>query len=402
MKISFPKISLFDSCCGKMGLTQSSTPADPAVPSAQLDRSSVENSSSNGVQTDAGVDLRPNEEELKEKVIESLEESLEEERSLAVQAQVHLHEEQERVRKLSKQLDIEIRKVRQAQHSYQQVQERLVHEKEQKRKVDEKLRMANVLRLSDRQERKELETDRNRYRNIVHDLTSKRLLAGGTNIQAAFPTLLEVLADIRRTLTVSVSEWIEEVSPMLDPNIALHDLLAQLFRVCQDVVKSQHGRFKSFFVGGAGAACKGSEPGMDESTASFMLRHMRHHYCTLFPVTGTPFKKACRGVISRLADGVKDRIRHLQVAPGLEKVIQEYLLILVGGLLQHPPVEFANDCGMENDFDPKLHADSIDGDDVGAGEKCIVVFPALMKEIEGEGLQPLNKKYILPLSLDDE
>lgn len=385
-----PKLSIFGFFFRRKGSTKSTQARQ-----LQLEGSSRDDGSNNGVQADNGAGLPdPKEKELARAI-----ENLKAERSLVEQTQELLLQEQEGRRKVTEQLAFATKMVGQTQESCDHTKERLAEETEQKRKVDEQLRTVEVLRLSDRQEKEELEADRDRYKAIVQDMTSKRLLAGGTNIQATFPTLLEVQADIRRTLTVSVSEWVEDASPELLPGITLQKLLTKLFSSCQDEVERYHGNFKTFFFGGAVAAYEGLEPNMDEATATFMRQHMRRHYRTLFPVADTPLQEVSRVVMARLAGDADPEagIRHL-VATGLETVIKEYLLILVGALLQHPPVEFANDCATEDVFDPKIHAESIDGDDVGAGDKCIVVFPALMADDRGgEGLQPLNKKYILPL-----
>ena len=367
-----------------------------------------EGSSNGGVRVDTGkktttVLPSPREEELTAAIA-----SLEVERSLVVETQKLLHREQEHRKRVSEQLAVANKAAALVKVRDHQAQERLAEEKKQKRKVDEQLRTVNVLRLSELEGKEELEADRDRYRAIVQDMTSKRLLAGGTNIQASFPTLLELQADVRRVLTISVSEWIEDASPVLDPGFTVQHLLAQLFHACRDVVDSHHTGIKAFFLGGAAAGAAARECcdeagviSMDEATESFMRQHMRRHYRTLFPVDGTPFQRACHGIISRLAatGGAVDtesRVRHL-VASGLEVVVQEYLVVMVGALLQHPPVEFGRDCGEEAVFCSQIHADSIDGDDVAAGDRCIVVFPALMAKAGKDGLQPLNNTYVLPL-----
>ena len=364
------------------------------------EQGNAEDGSGNRGQTDKRSELPTPTEERATKALEDLEA----ERSLVLRTQTLLRQEQEHRREISEQLAVANRRVARAEDSFHQAQERLAEEKEQRRSIDEQLRKVNVLRLSDRREKEELVVDRDRYKAIVQEMTSKRLLAGGTNIQAAFPTLLELQADIRKTLTVSVSGWIEDASPELPRGIDLQMLLAQLFCACQDVVGSYHRGFETFFVGGAEAAREGAETIMDEATASFMRQHMRRHYRTLFPVTGILLEKERRCIISKVASDRAVSVAQQEadvrcmVGTGLGEVVHEYLLILVAALLQHPSVEFATDCGMENVFDPTTHAESIDGDDVGAGDKCIVVFPALMiQEVGGDGMQPLNKKYILPL-----
>lgn len=83
----------------------------------------------------------------------------------------------------------------------------------------------------------------------------------------------------------------------------------------------------------------------------------------------------------------------------LDRVVAEYLPILVGATLQHPAVVFSYDCGTEQPYDPTVHAESIDGDAVQIGQMCLVVFPSLLVEREsGTGLQRLTKSYILPVA----
>ena len=78
-------------------------------------------------------------------------------------------------------------------------------------------------------------------------------------------------------------------------------------------------------------------------------------------------------------------------------MVAEYLTVLVGAALQHPAVAFSSDCGSVQVFDAVVHAESIDGAAVQAGQICLVVFPSLLVEREENlGLQPLNKPYILP------
>eukprot|EP00903_Cladosiphon_okamuranus_P013446 g12523.t1 len=377
-------------------------PAGSSARKPRLEAPSLQDGSSSGgtpTDSDNKTDLpNPTDEELAKAVA-----SVEEERRLVVETRALLCLEQERRRNVSEQLAAAHLSLGKARESYEHAQERLAEEQKQRRKVDEKLRTLNVLRKSDRQEKNELEADRDRYKSIVQDMMSKRLLAGGTNIQAAFPTLLELQKDIRRALTMSVSEWIEDSTSVLNLGITPQHLLPQLFHACQNVVESYHGDIKAFFMGGPGAdreGCDKADDIMDESTASDMRQHMRRHYRRLFPIEGIPFQKAFCGITSRLAGvdaGTEDRARRLAVS-GLENIVQVYLPIMVGVLLQHPTVRFAGNCGMETAFCPKIHADSLDGDDVAAGDKCIIVFPALMREVEeAEGHQPLTHAYILPL-----
>lgn len=82
----------------------------------------------------------------------------------------------------------------------------------------------------------------------------------------------------------------------------------------------------------------------------------------------------------------------------LDRVVAQYLPILVGATLHHSPVLFADDVGTVQRFDATIHAAFIDGDAVKIGQACFVVFPALVEERQGgQGLQLLSKSYVLPI-----
>ena len=247
--------------------------------------------------------------------------------------------------------------------------------------------------------------ERDRYRDILLSQQQKKLLASGTNIQAAFSTLLEIQANIKQIVTVTVSEWIEDTLSVLESHgHALPHLVAQIFIQCNEVIEHRHNEHLLFFLGGVkvdSQAC-----GLDQETSDFMLQHMRRHYLTLFPLEGDDLQAACENIFNRLGAWLSEQTatwsestakEKMLENPGLHKVIKEYLFILVNTTLQHPPVEFAKDCGADEGFDLRLHEESIDGDALRAGEKCVVVFPALLAETEGtQGPKLLTKTFVLP------
>lgn len=112
---------------------------------------------------------------------------------------------------------------------------RLVHEQHQR---ENDLRRADVLLKGKQQELKDLQASHDRLEAIVQDRNAARLLAGGVNIQAACPTLLEIEAHIRRALTVNASEWVEEALPRLPAVVPLARVLSQAFSGSQDQVNS--------------------------------------------------------------------------------------------------------------------------------------------------------------------
>lgn len=98
-------------------------------------------------------------------------------------------------------------------------------------------------------------------------------------------------------------------------------------------------------------------------------------------------------------NGDADKATGKLAATRLEKVIAEHLSIIVRATLQHPSVAISDDSGKIQPFSSRIYSESIDGDVLCGGDKCVVVFQALMMEQEcGQGLQQVNKRYVLVAS----
>ena len=283
----------------------------------------------------------------------------------------------------------------------------LVHEQHQRANDGACLRRVNVLLKGKQQELKDLQASHDRLQAIVEGRNAARLLAGGVNIQAACPTLLEIEARIRHTLTVKASEWIEEAPSDLADVVPLAQVLSQAFLGCEDLINSIVRGHELFMRGGMDIK-NGANP-VDEVTVDVFRQHVRRHHLTLFPLTGERLENACCEVISKVARWLQDFFFRTSgdeivgdlINTKLDQVVAEYLPIMVGATLLEPAVAFSNDCGTEQPFDPTIHAESIDGDAVKVGQPCIVVFPALQIErCEGHssrGFERLHKSFILPV-----
>lgn len=274
-----------------------------------------------------------------------------------------------------------------------------------------KLRKLNVLLGREREELAEVKADLDRYREIAQERNSDALLLGGVNLQAGFRTLPEIDAYIRFTLKGKVREWVQDMSEPRDGSWMIDDLpvvLADVFLQCQTLVMRLYFQYNFFFRGKVSSVVEGDEnEAMDKETANFMLKHMRRHYSTLYPLTpGRGLETACDEVVGEVA-GMLLRRNNMDMAgvhlwsnyltkTGVQSVIKEYLSILVGVTL-HPLATFSNDCGNIDAFNKKIHNNSIDGDSLPLGGECVVVFPVLIGELEaGQGFGPIGKKYILP------
>lgn len=276
-------------------------------------------------------------------------------------------------------------------------------EREQQLREDEgaKLRKANVLLRGQQQEIKDLQTEHDRLQAIVEERNAARLLAGGINIQAACATLPEIETLIRRALTVTVSEWIEDSTSSLPPTVCISMVLSAIFFGCRELVNGIVRKHTAFMGGGIGS--EGGPSTMDEATVDLFRQHIRRHHRTLFPLAGESLQRACNEVVYKaahfLAPTSSGKLSQELMNTKLGRVVAEYLPILVGVSLLHPPVVFSNDLSTMQPFNATVHAESIDGDAVHMGQACLVVFPALVAEREGEqGFHPVSKPYILPVA----
>lgn len=291
------------------------------------------------------------------------------------------------------------------QEELEEIKVRLVHEQHQRADDGAKLRKVNVLLQGKHQEMKDLQADHDRLQAIVEDRNTARLLAGGINVQAAFPTLPEIEVSIRRALTVTVSEWIEEAPPAWSAAIWFPYMVSRVFLECRELVDGIMQKYTAFMQGGV--QNDGGASAMDEFTVEGFRQHTRRHHRTLFPLTGEHLERACNEVAFNIGRWLQfffpgssvDVIAQDLMNAKVNRVVAEYLPILVGTRLQHPTVVFSEECGKMQRFDATVHAESIDGDAVSIGQRCLVVFPPLLVlREEGQGFQPLNKPYILPVA----
>ncbi len=247
-----------------------------------------------------------------------------------------------------------------------------------------------------------LEAERKEKDKITADCTKYREVAAGRiiedggppNIQGRYRTMGEVLGGIKQAVTVTASEWAEDMSTNLGSQAsAIPRILARVFVECHALVEHRRLEVYSFFLCGSMTANAATE--MEENTAVFMRRHMRLHFDTMFPLRGQPQEDAYGAILDKFATWVstalEGRITEEQVAGLLQshqlrRLVTTYLDIMVNVTLQHPRLEFSDDCGQEQAFDVEVHANPIDGSILKRGETCVVVFPAL----------PSQKKYVLP------
>lgn len=268
------------------------------------------------------------------------------------------------------------------------------------READEaELRTVKVLHSRDHQKLVAVTADCDLFRKIVEQRDHDSLFLHGKYPQA----VLEIQANIRQAMKGAVRTWVHGM-PDDDPGLNVPGVLAQVFLQCHALVRRQYLGYNAFFLGKP--TVEGAQGDtMEEGTANFMLKHLRRHHRTLYPVAPrSGLERACRGVVEEMALMLRRNptvdvatIVEYLIGTGVQEVIKIYLPIMVSVTL-HPPLAFAHDCGRIDDFNKKIHANSIDGDAVCAGEKCVVIFPALIgKQDDCEGLHPIGDKYILPV-----
>lgn len=82
-------------------------------------------------------------------------------------------------------------------------------------------------------------------------------------------------------------------------------------------------------------------------------------------------------------------------ASGLDKIVQEYLQIMVFCCLQTNTVRFTDDLGEVQRFNAEIHLELINGDSASWG---VVVFPGLIAAASGLGGEAtvLGPRFVLP------
>lgn len=133
---------------------------------------------------------------------------------------------------------------------------------------------------------------------------------GGRSSSPGGPLLPELVDDVRRSLTGTVSQWMQDMQAACSPGIrealVLPWLLQKLFFLCTELIDERREELVTIFVGGQGG---GGEDGgleqrrveMDSGTAGFMRRHLRRHHLTLFPLSGGSLKIATNKIMMSLA-----------------------------------------------------------------------------------------------------
>lgn len=254
------------------------------------------------------------------------------------------------------------------------------------RKTEEKLSMTE-------QELQKCKGELAERTDRLQKLGVQRLLTpttGASHVDQLFPTLRQIAREVEGTMTNVVSPWIERAEEYkLHPGI----VLPVVFHACRRCVEKRYAEIVRFFQGEA-ADTRGNA--MDPETKQFMLKHLRRHYTTLFPLLEAKAREQALGdVIARVIRSAdfhphdrdeEDRqwTHEALIRCGIEKVVHAYLQIVVHVHLQEPRGTFTDDCKRGNivvPFDPRFHQEpSIDGDAFPhpKHKRCIVVFPCLL------------------------
>ena len=308
-------------------------------------------------------------------------------------------------------LDVCYHELASARFDYEQLRKKLIatenmlrQERDTNANLSESYRKCNILLKSEQAQRKEAELGKTRCEALLEDQTARRLLGSGINIQGPCQNFPEIQANIRQALTVTVSEWVEKEGQGLS-NFSRNDvwfipkLLAHLFTLCQNHVNRLHQEYVKTFLGKVEGAV---EDNMDSEAAYFMRHHLRRHHLTLFSTVGAAHKKACRCIIVSLGRSIADRACHdmatsALLTSGLEEITGQYLKIMASCVVHHPAVSFSEDCRVVQSFDKRMHFEPIDGDgDVSRGGQCMVIFPALLTQLEGStDFNLASKRFVI-------
>eukprot|EP00752_Nemacystus_decipiens_P018725 g16788.t1 len=217
------------------------------------------------------------------------------------------------------------------------------------------------------------------------------------------PELPDLLAATEQSLTGTVSAWLKGMqaacSEGLRQALVLPWLLHKLFYLSTELIDERREELLNIFVGGAGEGAR-------EEESAYMLRHLRRHYRTVFPLSGDNLRTAVHNVMMALAHSMIDSeewnpsakdpiaVQSALAASGLEQIVQEYLTIAVLCCLQHPVMTFTDDLGEVERYAPERHAEPLDGE--AAREWCIIIFPAFVEAGGVPGQERvIGKRFVL-------
>lgn len=319
----------------------------------------------------------------------------------------------ERVADLTLQYDEVVRTLEEVRGQLTAVQEKLRQEQQRTGALSADCRRFKVL-LARETEHRQMEEEKWKERQkLVDEYMSQQILGLGMNIQAKFPTLPELGASIRRTMSSTVSSLADKLAgvalgSLLSNRSFLPEILVLIFKSCQRHIQARRGEIVSNFLGNVDGA---TEEDMDSATANFMRRYLCRHHLTLFPLQGDMLEHTVQATTQQIATELS-RSTYLEVdsdasaieeklrGSGIRGVIMEYLKILVFSTLQHPVVHFTDDCGKVQEYQKDLHFPPIDGERVQP--TCTVVFPALLtgEARAGGSGQVLSKRFVLALVED--
>ena len=116
------------------------------------------------------------------------------------------------------------------------------------------------------------------------------------------PELPDLLEAARLSLTGTVSGWLKGMqaacSEGLRQALVLPWLLHKLFYLSTELIDERREELLNIFVGGGAAA---AAEGAREEESAYMLRHLRRHYRTVFPLSGDNLRTAVHNVMMALA-----------------------------------------------------------------------------------------------------
>ena len=120
------------------------------------------------------------------------------------------------------------------------------------------------------------------------------------------PELPDLLEAARLSLTGTVSGWLKGMqaacSEGLRQALVLPWLLHKLFYLSTELIDERREELLNIFVGGgAAAAAAAAAEGAREEESAYMLRHLRRHYRTVFPLSGDNLRTAVHNVMMALA-----------------------------------------------------------------------------------------------------
>eukprot|EP00903_Cladosiphon_okamuranus_P015920 g14705.t1 len=242
----------------------------------------------------------------------------------------------------------------------------------------------------------DLETEQNR--RIKAEALIQRAKGGGIR-PGDFPSVRDVDRDVEK-LAEHAIKWTEKACAIGGSHPAVpatvKGILGSTFLVCREEVKrclDRRLQSLSEFLGNDEPIVLSEGDAMNLDTQYVLYECLCRNFRTIVPVEPNHMNQLAGGIQQRCgaaADGnLASKLIFGDAWPSFDNLMKKYIMVFVEMALQKPAMDFNNDLGKNEVFDPIVHRDWAQHMKARVGPQCCVVFPKVLRQ---EGRPDSNAK----------